>query len=254
MTTTAINGRWFLDLPPHRAARPEWATGWERERLDSMYAALCPWYEGFGENWPRGYSPVIYDVGTEEGDLSALYASWGCDVVLVEPNPRVWPNIRYCFEHNGLKPRGWFVGFAGDRVHAGLTPGYLDRNGAVWPDDAYGPLIGDHGFLNVAERPDVTMITLDVLSELSGTVPDAITMDVEGAELLVMRGAGGILDHHRPLVWVSVHPQFSWDMYQLTRDDLLTFMADHDYRAELLAIDHEEHWLFRPGLPGDRAR
>lgn len=252
MTITTINGRWQLDLPPHRAARPEWTDpGWERERLDSMFYELAL----------VGEAPVVYDIGTEEGDLSALYASWGCQVVLVEPNPKVWPNIRWCFSHNGLNPLAWWNGFAGPETV--LPEGHIGEayNGPgearlhhLWPAAAYGDLIGDHGFLNLSERPDVPVTTLDHLSDLVGVPPDAITMDVEGAELLVLRGAAGILDHHRPLVWVSVHPKFSWDMYQVTRDDLLTFMLDHDYRAEIVALDHEEHWLFRPGLPGDRPR
>lgn len=250
MTITHINGRWTLDLPPHRAAREEWVDpGWERERLDSMFYELG--------RIAVDREPIVYDIGTEEGDLSALYASWGCQVVLVEPNPKVWPNVRWCFEHNGLSPLAWWNGFAGEQTiiptdHIGEA--YVGWSDQEWPAAAYGDLIGDHGFLNLSERPDVPVTTLDHLSDLTGHPPDAITMDVEGAELLVLRGAAGILDHVRPLVWVSIHPEFSERMYGLRRDDLLDFMRDHDYRHEMIAWDHEEHFLFRPGLPGDRPR
>lgn len=71
-------------------------------------------------------------------------------------------------------------------------------------------------------------------------------MDTEGSELRVLQGAERVLADQRPLVWVSVHPQFSIDMYGLTREDLLAFMRAHGYRCEQLAIDHEEHWLFWP--------
>lgn len=232
---TTVNGQWEVVLPPHRAVRPEWQTGWERERLDSMHRELS-----------RLDRPVVFDVGTEEGDLSVLYATWGCRVVLVEPNPRVWPNVRWCFDHNMEKPLGWWNGFAGPKTI--IPDGHIGEpySGEDWPAAAYGELIGDHGFLNLSERPDVPVTTLDHLSDLVGEAPAAITMDIEGAELAAMRGAGGILDHHRPLVWISVHPQFSIDMYAATREDLLVFMAGHGYQSELLAVDHEQHFLFRP--------
>ncbi len=58
--------------------------------------------------------PVVWDVGAEEGDMPALYATWGCDVVLVEPNPKVWPCIRYHWTANQLDPpAGIYVGLVG---------------------------------------------------------------------------------------------------------------------------------------------
>src|SRR5882724_6033705 len=87
---TLINGKWQLLLPKHRADRPEWKTGWEVERLDALRASIEP-------------GKLVFDVGAEEGDMSALYALWGAQVVLFEPNERVWPNIRAIWEANRLE-------------------------------------------------------------------------------------------------------------------------------------------------------
>jgi len=242
MREVSINGRWPLVLPEHRAARPEWPY-WEKERLGSMYDHLGP-------------GDLVFDVGSEEGDFPALWASWGCGVVLVEPNPRVWPNVRTIFEANELPPpHGWFVGFAApdnfippgedDRAVSKrwrTTGGPLDE---AWPPCAYGPVIGDHGFSNLCERPDIPRVRVDELADLYGP-PTAITIDTEGSELAVLQGAAGVLDHHRPLVWVSIHPEFSVDMYGVTKEDCLQFMADHGYACELLAVDHEEHFFCAP--------
>lgn len=229
----AINGRWPLMLPEHRAARPEWPF-WEKERLGSMYDHLGP-------------GDVVYDIGSEEGDFPALWASWGCEVVLVEPNPRVWPNVRTIFEANNLAPpRGWFVGFAApDTFDPPSETATALASDQPWPTCAYGEVIGDHGFSNLCERPDIPRVRIDALADLYGP-PTAITIDTEGSELAVLQGGAGVLDHHRPLVWVSIHPQFSIDMYGVTANDCLQFMADHGYTAEHLASDHEEHWLFTP--------
>lgn len=228
---------WALLLPEHRAARPEWPW-WEKPRLDSMWRNLNP-------------GDVLFDIGTEEGDQSALYARWVDNptdqyrpggIVLVEPNPKVWANVRAIFEANDIPaPLGCYVGFAGRAVRLG--DGAWSEGGA-WPACASGPMIGDHGFLNICERPEVRMTTVDSLADSLLCTPDALTIDVEGAELEVLRGARDTLVHDRPLVWVSIHPEFIRDMYGETRDAVIGYMAELGYRHEHLAAEHEHHTLF----------
>jgi FkbM family methyltransferase len=230
MVETTINGRWTLKLPEHRAVRPEWVTGWEVERIASMHDHL-----GAGGH-------TVYDIGAEEGDLPALWASWGNDVALFEPNARVWPNPKAIFDANDLKPLATFPGFAADHDGAADRQ-YLTAGG--WPLSADGPLIGDHGFCNLCERPDIPRLRIDTVADVIGP-PTAITIDVEGAELRVMLGAERTLREHRPLVWISVHPQFMDDTHGDTPDQLFAHMTKLDYVAEHLATDHEEHWFFSP--------
>lgn len=231
-----INGRWPLWLPTHRAARPEWPW-WEATRLAAMHHVL------------GGGGGVVWDVGAEEGDFPALWASWGNQVVLAEPNPRVWPNIRRIWEANALPPpvAAW-CGFLGDEQHH-VTPGpVLDGS---WPACADGPLIGDHGFCQLGERPDLPCTTVDHLVGLGLPAPTAVTMDVEGAEMHVLRGARTTLEWYRPQVFVSVHPEFMEHHYgtpdgvQLVRQwmHLRGYPLD---RQVFLGVDHEHHWWFRP--------
>lgn len=228
MIETRINGQWSLKLPEHRAARPEWATGWETERISSMHDHLGPGH-------------VVYDVGAEEGDMPGLWASWGCEVGLFEPNDRVWPNMRVIWKANNFPPPLFtFSGFAAD--HDSPVPDIRQRS---WPDSAYGPVIGDHGFCNLCERPDIQRVKIDTVAALL-TPPTAITMDVEGAELRALTGAEQTLRNHKPLVWVSIHPQFMIDAHDETAEDLHAYMRDCGYKGEHLATNHEEHWLFKP--------
>lgn len=235
MVPTMINERWELLLPEHRAARPEWPY-WEKERLASMAEHIGP-------------GDVVYDIGAEEGDFPALWRSWGADVVAFEPNPKVWPNMRVIWEANGLgMPLGSFVGFAGHTD----TPAHeqLDGTGwfiGDWPPAAYGDVIGDHGFMNLCERPDVPSITLNTVAAGLMPPPTAITIDVEGAEMCVLQGAAAVvLTEHRPTVWCSVHPLFMEAMYGYEPNRLHALMAVHGYTGQCLAIDHEEHWLYEP--------
>lgn len=189
----------------------------------------------------------VFDIGTEEGDFPALWASWHNDVVLFEPNARVWPNVKAIFDANGLAPLATFAGFAsetdGDRDVEFL--GGIGTSAPVWPSSAGGPVIGDHGFCNLAERDDIPRLTIDTVAKLTVN-PTAITIDVEGAELRVLRGAERTLREARPLVWVSVHPEFMRDMYGDTVGELWLFMNDLGYERTFLTQDHEVHDFYWP--------
>lgn len=229
-----VNGRWPLLLPPHRAYRREWPW-WEAGRLAAMAAVVGP-------------TSVVWDVGAEEGDFPALWASWGAEVVLAEPNSRVWPNIAAIWRANRLRPPllCW-PGFLAD------TDAEMVRNTVPvplrgWPACADGPVIGDHGFCRVEERPDLPTTTIDRLVSVGVTPPTVVTIDVEGAELLVLDGARRTLLDHRPEVFVSIHPEFMAHHHG-TLDGVCAvraFMAEFGYDEQFLAIDHEHHWWFEP--------
>lgn len=265
MIPTTINERWTLLLPEHRHDRLEWPV-WEKERLAAMYDVIGQEPSGVMPN--LGVVPprdLVFDIGAEEGDFPALWAQWGADVVLVEPNPLVWPNIRAIFEANDLVGhlRGWHVGFAGDIAacdrqsvatidawrseHVVGLQDMLNANTRDWPACAFGRVIGDHGFLVLPERPDCEVTTIDRLAARFGP-PTVITIDVEGAELTVLRGALVTLRENRPAVFVSVHLDLPWidEKYPGDTGDKVTeYMEGLGYEGRHLATDHEEHWEWR---------
>jgi len=239
MVKALLNGNWTLTIPKHRADRPEWYTdeGWERQRLDAMARVIRP-----GDD--------VIDVGAEEGDMSALCALFaGRDgrMYLVEPNPLVWPNIRAIWEANTeLAPvADYFVGFAAADTE--LEPAADDITAVShvmedgWPECAHGPVIGDHGFRVLAQQADATpRVTLDAL----GWPADVITMDVEGAELEVLRGARETLVEQRPVLFVSIHPPPLREWYGQKPSELHEYMHSLDFSGKWLWEDHEQHWMF----------
>jgi FkbM family methyltransferase len=220
MQKTLINKKWELSLPEHRAARDVWDT-WEFERLQSMHSHLKP------------KDRVVY-VGAEEGDLAALCALWGCEMVLIEPNEKVWPNIRVIWEVNNFSQPEIFVGFASD-VTTGETVFHF-------PDSAYGEVIGDHGFKTLKEYPELPTIRID---DIAGKI-DAISIDVEGAECKVIDGAIETLKTRRPKVWLSLHPEFMFEQYGIYSNDLRKKIRDLAYRETLLDYQHEVHLYYEP--------
>ena len=99
MVDALLNGKYKIKLPKHRAEMAEYNSeaGWEKKRLESMHSMI-------------GKGDVVYYVGTELGEMAALCALWGAEVVLFEPNHTAWPSIYQTFKANKLpNPVGNFV-------------------------------------------------------------------------------------------------------------------------------------------------
>ena len=231
MKSVNINGKWPIILPDHRADRPEWHNPpyWEGARIQSLHDNLKP-------------GDFIYYIGAEEGDMAGLIASWGVDIALFEPNDRVWPNIKAIWEANNLKtPIFTFLGFASNsnaEVSKGLDLG--------WPKSADGPLIGDHGFKELIDPGDIPQVSLDwfINDDLK---PTAISMDVEGSEFLVLRGAEKTIRKYKPKLWISIHPEFQWRLYNQYSAEMRDWIIKLGYKEVLLDYPlHEAHFLYLP--------
>lgn len=240
-----INGRWPLNLPKHRAERPEWPY-WEATRLAAMHHYIQP-------------GDVVYDIGAEAGDFSALFATWGARVVLIEPNPKAWPTIRAVWEANDLTPMACSLAMVSDVQESFAASLRFGQ----WPDESQEPIDIAHGFAHIGEG-DYPTVTLDWL--VFSDMPDVITMDVEGGEGHVIRGASRVLSEVRPAVFMSIHPQFMADLYGEHPKEIHDAMKAYGYHGRFLCEDHEQHWVWThrdsprpfPGvaedyyIPGDR--
>lgn len=235
MKVCRVNQTWPVILPDHIA---DWdaMSGWEWERFASMEATLRR-------------TDVLYDVGTEHGALSAVYAGWVGHMVLIEPTPHFWRNIRCTWEANRLvTPLACWAGLVGTDtvVPAGVSDA-LTVGG--WPPGSEGGEVGADGYMYLHEPEHITRVartTIDALVHRTGIVPTAVTIDCEGAEVVVLTGALDTLAQHRPLVWVSVHPDLMERDYCCVPDDLFDLFADVGYEHTLLGIDHEAHYAAWP--------
>lgn len=204
---------------------------WERERFHSMRDHLT-----------RG--DVLFDIGTEQGWCNLIYADivGPENMVLIEPTPQFWPNIRATWERNySQKPLACYAGLLSNVTDTKV------KTFKPWPAASTGLLIDRNKYQYIHEHDAVVkQLTLDDFVARSGIVPNALTMDVEGAELLILQGAENTLAEHQPIVWVSVHPDLMERDYQATAADVHYFLENLGYTATHLATDHEEHWLYLP--------
>lgn len=231
MKNVLVNGKWNIILPDHRAARPEWTSekGWEKARLDSMFETTKK-----GDN--------VFYVGAEEGDMCGLLSMWGAELFMFEPNPLVWPNVKAIWEANKLSvPRLAFPGFASSKTD------YFEELQPGFPDSANGPMISDHGFKNLCEADGtIPQIRIDDVVKRMGEIPDMITMDTEGADWEVLKGAEKTLKEYKPRLYVSLHPEFMYEIYKVYGNDFRNWIKSFGYKETLLDYQHEVHLLYEP--------
>lgn len=227
MKKCIVNQKYEILAPDHIA---DWdaPTMWEVSRFASMEKHLKK-------------TDILYDIGAEQGWQSAVYAKYFTDnMVLVEPVPQAWPNIKQTWEANGLKtPLGCFQGLFGNKTD---LRGYVP---IVWPDSADGELQVALGYQSLVEHGHVVpQMKLDDYVKLTGIVPDALSIDVEGSEHEVLKGSEQTLKEHHPQLFVSVHPEMLFSVYKSYTNDLVGFVKGLGYEYELLGFDHEMHFRF----------
>ena len=238
-------GGYPVRVPKFLADRQGDKSTWEVPRFQHMERHLHP-------------GMTLFDVGSEQAYMSAVYARFvggGENMVLMEPVPESWVNIKTIWEANDLAtPRQFWCGFVGERSwtaeYHDFPTGYRD---ARWPECAYGSqLLDATKFRYPGEHQHCTdSITLDEFVRCSGVIPDAITMDVEGYEPTVIAGAIETIRAHRPLIWVSIHKATGNNiLFKFTGsdhvDEMEKTLADLGYVAEFIAEDHEKHVFWSP--------
>lgn len=230
MIKAKLNGEFEMLLPKHRADRPEWYTdkGWEKKRLQSMHENL-------------GKGDTIFYVGSEEGEMPALCQMWGADVVMFEPNEKVWANTLAIWEANKLHaPKACFQGFASNHTSE-QAPVVMDG----FPQSAIdGDIIPDHAFRELISAGDIPQVRIDDFIEATRIMPTALTMDVEGSEWEVLQGAETYLRVHKPKIWLSLHPEFLFRMFNKYSYEVRRWLIDMGYKEELLDYQHEAHLYY----------
>lgn len=226
----SVAGRWPLKVLEHRTKSTDFAS-WEKEFLTVFAGSLKP-------------GDIVFDVGAEEGEFSALAAKMagGSNVHMFEPRQQIWNNIRAVWRLNGLeRPGGCWAGFASDST-SDPAPG---KSAFVpWPRTRGGDGLHLHSrFESLLRRKGIPSITIDDYVDITGISPSVIAMDIEGAEVLAVRGALETLSRARPVVHVSVHVHMIPE-YGCREEELFRTFSRLGYRSRLISVDHDEHWVF----------
>lgn len=148
---------------------------------------------------PRG--GVAYDVGGWHGFFAGVMAAQGAaKVVVFEPLPDNVARIEQLVALNPALPIQLMPQALG--AEEGVT------EMVVMPDTSMAKLAGSdfQPDATSAKRLQVKISPIDALVS-SGALPapNLMKLDVEGAEMMVLRGAETVLKAHRPVIFAEIH-------------------------------------------------
>ena len=192
-----VEGRWWVDFAGRKILLPlsprfpyAWlaATGFHGydPELHEVYTTLVQ-----SALPPR----MFFDVGAHYGLHSLRLLVHGVTVVSFEPNGHCHPFFVECCAANGVTP-------IIEPVAVGETPGMLTLS---VPDDRSWlgttmARVQNAWSTQTVSTSMVASVSLDAYASAHGCVPDIIKIDVEGAELDVLRGARELLATARPIL------------------------------------------------------
>lgn len=237
MIEVSINNKWPLKLPESAGnewiGNMKWHGEWEGPRLNRLYELITA----------KPGCVVMY-IGSYKGDMAALLATWGAQLVLMEGTPAFWHEIKETWELNDLpEPLGCYSGLLSRVSTNTLTKEELTQ----WPERTEEFIEGRVGFSHLAESGGhFPEITVDEFVRVTGIVPDIITMDVEGSELEVLYGGIETIEKYRPTCLISEHPEFMFHNHGTYIRELHDLFENRDYKPEYLDFDHEFHFLYTP--------
>jgi FkbM family methyltransferase len=219
---------WPITAGPLRGMRWAVASGHAGHALGLYEPAMA---REFARHLTTG--ATVYDVGAHAGHytlLAARVVGPRGHVVAFEPLPR---NLRYLERNvsaNKLAQVCVVPAAVSDR-----TGNALFATGSGDPDQTasyMGRLVEGGGI------PIRTLTLDDFIAGGSVAPPDAMKIDVEGAELAVLAGGRGILAAHRPLIFLATHGDALRAGAEALLSDLgytVRALAEDEDRSDLLA-------------------
>jgi hypothetical protein len=108
---------------------------WEQARIESIMTTMQP-------------GDVFYEVGAEHGWMAGIFATriGGENMVLIEPSPELWPNIKGTWDANQFaRPLATIQAFVGKTTTQRVTS-------SPWPKSAKGPECPDLAYWKLTPR------------------------------------------------------------------------------------------------------
>ena len=160
-----------------------------RELMAGFYRALLP------------SGALVFDVGANVGEFSAIFASVGAMVVAVEPNSDCLRHIKIAYAMERIEVIQAAVGARNGLAVINLSDERDDLSSLS--QEWIGVMEREHEEYKGlwAKQATVPLLTLDTLIERYG-IPDFIKIDVEGYEEFVLDG----LSAQPPLLSFEINP------------------------------------------------
>jgi len=198
----------------------------------ALYALYKTHFEAGPIDRLREFVPggsLVIDVGANVGFFTLRFARWAGDngkVIAIEPEEHNYNSLILALERAGTLGRV-------DALQAVAT----DRPGITFLE--INPLHpADHKLSRDGTGLSVTAVTLDGLVPDKGHLrPALVKIDVQGAEMLVLRGAADLLRLAAPALFIELH-EAGLNRFGTSVSAILDLLAGSGYQA---------YWLVRAG-------
>jgi FkbM family methyltransferase len=190
----------------------------------------------------------VLDIGSSLGIFSAvaLFADSQTEVVAFDSDLASLAAVRRLCQHAPGARLRLVMGFVAEQPTAvrSLAEAVADTGTALAQSGVRGD-VGTTRYVCLGDRssdaiPSHRLDDLFADEDFEGRAV-LIKCDVEGAELLVLRGAETFLRRVAPALSLSVHPP-ALPSHGHSRADVEAFLKRLGYVVRVLAVDHEEHW------------
>jgi len=182
---------------------------------------------------------VLYDVGANVGFFTVIGAKLvgpGGQVHAFEPVPENAAAVRHNCELNGLKQVTVWETAVSDQSGTGQLQLAEYSGGASLSVAAPPP--------DFAGTVDVPLVTLDeIVQTRQAPPPNFVKIDVEGAEIQVLRGMAGVIEKHKPIIIFEIDdgdPQ----AFAQKKTTCTEFLQNFGYTMEILPDSYPHgDWL-----------
>ena len=168
---------------------------------------------------------VFFDVGANCGYYSLAVAAkenFSGKVIAFEP----LPPVGQLFEQS-IAANGWQQKIELRKVALGHSPGTLPLTDAEFSINAGATRLAVGPGIRTTHR----MVTVDTLDNVSaGASPDAIKIDIEGAEGLFLHGARETLQRQKPTLLFEINPELLRLVSNVAPGDVQGWLHRHQYR------------------------
>jgi FkbM family methyltransferase len=227
-------------------------------RIPAEFSGACLWEEYEPEpvaalvGWVREHpTGLVLDVGCEIGlySVAALAASPAVEVIAFDADLNALQAARRvcrCMAGSRLRLVYGFLSEGGREE--GLETAVEQTTRELARAKVSGdPGTNRHLYLHGPADPVIPTRSLDSLFGQTGGWgrPVLLKSDIEGAELLMLRGAARVLREARPQLLLSVHP-LQLPRFGHSVADIREHVQSAGYRVEFLADHGEEHWWCTP--------
>ena len=175
---------------------------------------------------------VIFDIGANCGWFGLELASRlnAAQLYCFEPCPKTYTQLTKNIELNNFQ-----------NIEA-YNFGFSDENGSFEiffdeRDSAVASLRNTHEY-EERSKVSVEMRRIDDFSETHSLNADFIKADVEGAELLVLKGAENTLINSKPIIFLEMVRKWT-KHFNYHPNDIVDFLAKHGYECFVIPIEFD---------------